>query len=352
MFGFFLNMINLQRKNNISFGGISAWTNITQFDGTSQQYTHQSSFMRDFPVVDYATGYIKETFPKGSHIADYACSYGQETYTIAMLLDDANKNKKYEITGIDISPIAIAAAKRGVFVVEPSANESVLFSKKQLHFQPSKHYFIDETGQKIFYESKPNHPNYPKSQAGKIRDLFASWFIELDADKKLKEEIIKGLFEYNKPLAGSKILLAIPEKSKGVLDFICGDIMKIGRTLVPKKTGAVFFQNAPYHITGCMGSGSVKGDIPPLKRIFGQINDVISDKGIYVLGRLTRDHLLGFNENRTHTVVQNNKKIKVFDSSPVHDALRAKNFEPIFYALDSAFGQVNLPAVWRKRLKK
>jgi hypothetical protein len=69
---------------------------------------------------------------------------------------------------------------------------------------------------------------------------------------------------------------------------------------------------------------------------------------------LSFDHLYDCNEEeKTHLIYQNNKQIRVFDSSPVHKALRESGFEPVFFEQTDGlpiikYNAVHLPSVWKK----
>lgn len=338
-------MINAYGHNNINFAGHSGASRFIPPGGDLKQCIHRSYFMRDFAILDFSTKYLKQKFTKGGHIADFACSQGQETYSLAMLLDDVNHDKKFSVTGVDLSPIIIRAAESGVFAVEPRANESVLIPSRKAVESMKSYYFVDSLGKQINYNSHSEDIDIPKTQRQRVRALFSSYF---ERDKKANPEIVKFLINTDF-VADSRIFVAKDSKTKGIVDFAQGNIMDISNILKNKKSAAIFFQNALYHITEAGVSGSTSAQfVDKAATLFGEIHKNLVDDGIFVMGRLPRDHLLGFEEKRTREIVQNGKKIKVFDSSPIHDALRNSGFEPVLYEVDSAFGQTYLPAVWKK----
>lgn len=354
MFCFCMIMIQSIKHNVPIFKGYHGLTKEKQADGSVKTYIHQTSFMRDFSVLDFSQKYIKENFPYGTHIADFACSQGQEAYSIAILLDAANKDKKYKITGYDTVPSLIKQAKKGAFIFESYGNELMLFDKPTALTEPEQECILVTPKGNIKHKTKIYKPDYPLEKASEVRNTFNKYFSVL----KLGNDEIKNFINdflpagYWEPSTTKKAIIVNEEKTRGILDFKTENINKIDKILEPQKTGAVFFQNALYHITNCTASNSDSAIIEPANVLFKKIHKILPDKGIFVMGRLMRDHLLNYNEKNSRLIYQNGKSIKVLDSSLIHDSLRSNGFEPIFYEIDASFRKIYLPAIWRKIPKK
>lgn len=321
----------IQYNNNICFRGCYSETKVPQKTGSVKTFVHKTSFMRDFQILDFVQSDLRKNFPNGTHIADFACSQGQETHSIAMLLHDANQDKRFKITGFDIVPEAVNYAKRGLFILEPCGIE------------------------RIFFE---NSPLSEKKRVIALRKVFDEHFEEMkfsqnqqNRHKLLQAFVAKNFPGNHAPIIGSKIVLAKPEHTQGIIDFRVADIRKVKDVLQAQKTGAVFFQNALYHVINSGGDDVPK--IKPARDIFEQIHEILPDRGVLSLGCLPTDHLQE-EDSKCHLKYQNGERMKVFDSSPIHNLLHQVGFEPIFYAKVNTDGilansaPVAVPAVWRK----
>lgn len=322
--------VSLKHSNPIYFrGNLIQSSNISDEKGIEKEYIHESDFMRNFETLEYTRDYIIENFPQGTHIAEFGCSEGQKPYSLMVLLDDYNKDKKYKITGYDISQNVVDSAKEGVYLLSQNVgNEGILFE----NFKPDKK----------LRDYKEIDRLFTKENAESLRNKFFEYFEEFYTNK------------YNQ--MSEKTVRIKPEKVQGLVDFKVGDINNINNILEPKKTGVVIFQNAIYHILGSRNYDTYEHiSVEPAKKIFEKINKILPENGLFILGRLSKDHLYEPEfENQTRLLYQNNQRIRVCDSLKLHQALRDSGFEPVFYEKVPgfhpyrAFNDVHLPSVWKK----
>jgi len=315
-------MINFaaQKTAPICFRGYNEHTTIKS-GASSTSYVHITNFMRDFETLDFTQNYIKEKFPNGTHIAEFGCSQGQKPYSLLVLLDDANKDKKYKITGFDIVQDVVDKAENGLFKLENSAEEKMLFA------EPTDLLLSDR--------------EITKEKAA--REKFFQYFDKVETC-------------HNRPNSLQYIRVN-HAKTQNLIDFKVGDIEKIDSILPKEKSGIVIFQNALYHILNRKNEAPLqhlinpqesKPDLPAVQKIFEKIHSILPENGIFVIGNLPHDHIYTKSTEPTTLKYQNNKQIEVFDSSPVHDLLKKTGFEPIFYEGTPGRSSVHLPSVWKK----
>lgn len=309
----------IYNNNHVNFTSRSGSTIIG-----GKEYVHVTKFLRNYPTLDFTNTYLRKVFPQGTHITEFGCSSGEKPYSLMVLLSDANKDKRYKITGYDIAPNIVADAQRGVFEVK----NSNVFSN---HSEMNEYIFFNATG---------SHPtNIPKEQQDELRQKFAENF-DFDPNKQTDTQTIK----------------IKPGKAAGIIDFKVGDIEQIDTILPQGESGVVIFQNALYHILNPNDAiYRPKADTDRAERLFEKIHVVLPNNGIFVLGNLDSDHICK-EKSICGLVYQNGERIKVFHSSPVHDALSRTGFEPIFYEQTNGLCDGNevayLPSVWRKVPKK
>ena len=338
---------------NLTFKGCTETTTLPNAGkNTDDLCVHETYFFRNIDTLNYTTDYIKKVFPNGTNIAEFASSTGEEAYSIAMLLKDSNKDKKYKIFGYDITPRIIEQMDSRLYEITPNKSETFLVS--DYHTQSRE----QENLKKIFYdhfEKIPKEWQYFEYSPKNIKKLL----LKLDSSKnEIEKTALKYMISYSKiPIQDKWGQFFIPKKDvfKDVVSFETKDISELGEKYeLNENTGVVFFKNAFYHI---IGFGSYKEnrpvDLALANKVTEEINKNLDKNGIFVVGSLIRDHL--YNEkSQTRIIKQDNKDIEVCDSTEFHKMLRKNGFEPVFYECikDECIGRfirpVYLPSVWKK----
>ena len=311
-------MMNIRaiNANPICFKGYVESSEIPKNEGVEKRY-HFTYFMRDFETLNFTQKYIKKHFPRGTDIAEFGCSQGQKPYSLLVLLDDANKDKKYKITGYDCAEV-IDSTKRGFYKID--AREAVLSGNPKLS--------------KKFYE-------YFNKVSADDLDLM----IKNEQKPDALEEYSKAKVHcYLSP--GVNYVTPKKEKTEGRIDFKVGDIRNISHILEPKKAGVVIFQNALYHIIGNHPSEKYNSELHPVKSLFEKIHKELPDNGIFVMGHLPEDHMWDPLSLNTKLIYQDNKRIEVCNDTLIHHMLKKVGFEPVFYEKNN--WEIALPSVWKK----
>lgn len=319
-----INIMSSQfKKNPISFKEYRGHTEV-EVCGKKTETNNYTEFMRDAEALKFTKDYILKNYPNGTNIAEFGCSLGQKPYSLMLMLDEKNKDKKYKITGYDF-PEVINKLKSNILEISKcSKTERVLF--------PS----YDSSN---IYDYKP----FTNEEAEKLRISFEKYFIP------------KVLFDDR--LGCPTLFSANTELTKDVINFKPGDVRDIDMLVTPKKNGVVIFQNALYHIL----SETLAYDIEDMiyvdkaKKVFEKINKVLPKDGIFVLGNLASDHIYDSDDEDSSVLkYQNNKQIRVYENSKVHKALYESGFEPVFYERIQShspycrYREMHLPSVWKK----
>ena len=142
-----------------SFSSLSKYSPINKEDKTTatKSYCNDTYFFRQPNQFEIMRTHLKNNFPNGTHILDYGCSDGEETYSIAMVIEDINKKEKtplYTITGHDPSTEIIEMANKGKYKVDSWFTPDSFLSKNeptdsiQLNsYQESFHKHFKPTGE-------------------------------------------------------------------------------------------------------------------------------------------------------------------------------------------------------------
>lgn len=363
---FYFGMLNVSpayfyKKPAVTFKGHHGYTDIKTNgkEGTVNNYT---TFFRNYKSLEFTKNYLLENFPNGTNIAEFGCSTGQKPYSLMILLENQNKDKKYKCTGYDFPE-----------VVEKH-NEKLLYGLNA--YTREEQVLFDEYKSSHLFDSK----DIPLEDADNIKNTFYKYFdkykpkqlITGDRYKYLKK-LIKDNPNSNHPeiveakedlcyfdlIKQSTIVVKANDKAQNLLKIKAGNINDIDKTLKPKENGVVIFQNALYHI---LCGNELYYDIDDLlknvdkaRQLFKKINKVLPQNGIFVLGNLASDHIYDFNkEDFSHLAYQDGKRIRVYDSSPIHKELIQNGFEPIFFEKvpeTTAYAEhrgVYVPSIWKK----
>jgi hypothetical protein len=318
--------INAVKTNPIYFRGNKGSTFVNE-DGKTKQVLHQSGMFRNFDTSEFIIDYAVKNFPQGTNIVELGCSKGPKVYSDMILLDKHNQDKKYKVIGYDLIPERVEEAKGGFYLLEKNHdyyNESFLFD-----------------GAKVDRE-KYNGTALTDARANELKETFYKYFYTP-----------RSTLDHNEKKYAKADYSKIPD---GVVDFKVGDIRKVDEFLKPNESGVMICENTIYHLLDSMNATDYsKCNVEPAKEFFGKVHNLLPEKGVLGLGSLIYDHFFDEScEDKIHLKYQNNERIRVFDSSRVHDALREKGFEPIFYEkiplnlLDKRFDDVHLPSVWKK----
>lgn len=320
-----INILPLQfRKNPISFKEYHGYTEVVVSGKKKVDTNNYTGFMRDAEALKFTKDYIFKNYPNGTNIAEFGCSLGQKPYSLMLMLDEKNIDKKYKITGYDF-PEVINKSKNNIFEISKfSKIEQVLFPN-----------YVSSN----IYNYKP----FTDEEAEKLRISFEKYFIPQNSSvNKLR---CPTLFSAN------------TELTKDVINFKPGDIREIDKLVAPQKTGVVIFQNALYHIL----SETLAYDMEDMiyvdsaKKVFEKINKVLPKDGIFVLGNMACDHIYDSDDEDSSILkYQDNKQIRVYENSKVHKALYESGFKPVFYEKIQShtpycnYREMYLPSVWKK----
>lgn len=293
---------------------------------------NKTAFMRDFETLEFVRDYIIKTFPNGAKIDEFGCSLGQKPYSLLVMLDDFNKDKKYKITGYDFKEVLEQKKELPLFFIDYMVkHESVLFS---------------DTKNLVKMDDK---------KAEELRQKFYKYFQKCEY-KDLKTSKERQAYDLLKQPWGS-VIKPQEQYTKDLINFVSGDINDISHFIKKGESNVVIFQNALYHMLG--GTEIFERvSVSKLEKIFllfKKINKSLSKDGIFVIGSLPIDHI--YNDTmlkKCHYMYQNDKRIRVYDDSIIHKLLYKSGFKPIYYdkvpdgLIYCKISDVYLPSVWKK----
>lgn len=328
--------------------------------GHCKTVNNYTTFFRNYPTMAFIKSYLQNEYPQGAQIAEFGCSRGQKPYSLMVVLDDINKDKRYKITGYDFAEV-IEQTKLPLYGLSSYVEEEQLL-------------FPEYNKSELFGSKK----YVPTSEAERLRECFFRYFklytpkvfitgerykalneiVDNPKSSSVKKKIAEYDLAYSDLIRKNTIVVEATKQAQNFVDFKSGDINKINYILPAKGTQVIIFQNALYHI--------LQGGIHPIENekkmnlrkvtsLFDKINKALSKNGLFVLGNFPKDNLFNYEkETQTHLIYQDNKCIRVYDSSLVHKALRQKGFEPAFYEKVPygtpyvEYNDIYLPSVWKK----
>lgn len=344
------NLINSYPKA-LSFNGYNYKTCNVKSENKLNWLLNQTLFFRNIETLEFAQKYITNNFPNGTHIADFGCSNGEEAYSLMMLLNKQNKDKKYTITGYDLSPKVIELAQSGPFEIINDYNEGYIKSTRE-------HKYIDKRYLKgLFRDCFEDVPEKFITNRGWYGDesiINSKIKQETDAKKLLRLKCFREIVRRPNNFELGNTYVPKQEFVEDVVDFKLGDVNKLSKIIKSDgKTGVIIFKNAWYHVSGAYYEFNIKKlNMAGVEKIIKAAHNTLPEKGLFVVGNLENDHL--YSEQKSHFKIQDHKRILVCDETPLAELLRQNGFKPIFYEqVKDKYGAENkngiyLPSVWQK----
>lgn len=340
--------------NNIpSFKGYNSATYDAPSKNQQTWCIHETAFFRDIDTMEFAKDYITKKFPNGTHIADFACSNGEEAYTLLMLLSEQNGDKKYKVTGYDISKRVLELAESGPFKINYTFTEGFVTQDVLYENYPKKHY------RKLFFDSFKKVPKkflqiWPSSRVEEF--LTARIKSENNASKRLKLMCLRQIIKHHDDYTPDNAFILKKKFINGVFDAKLGDIADIEQLVKSDgKTGIVMFKNAWFHIMDSWSRSDINRlNIKGVGDTIVHISRVLPKDGILVVGTLETDHLFNKEKTPIKTIKFNDTEIKTCENTVFHKLLLDSGFVPIFYERvrdilgDFDKSKIFLPSVWKK----
>lgn len=335
----------------ISFGGYNNETYRIESKNKRDGLLHQTAFFRNLETLEFVTDYANKKFPKGTNIADFGCSNGEEAYSLMMLLNNKNNDKKYKITGFDLSPKVVELAKSGPFEIKYRDAEGVIDS--EFEYKSSDKKYLRTLFFDCFENVRADFLNY-RPKDGDEELLNEKIKNEKDLKKLLQlkcfNQIIHNQHDYTQ---GKTYVPKIDFIDKSI-DFRLGDVNELSKSVKSDgKTGIIVFKNAWYHISGSQETYDMDQlNWQGVENVIKQAHEALPKGGLFVVGNLENDHL--FENQPLRTIKQNGENIKVCDDTPLAASLKQQGFKPVFYEqIKDKFGgsckrNPYLPSVWQK----
>lgn len=137
---------------NDGLAGIAEWSILVE-----RLVVNETSFFRHRPSIDYVRNYLQRRIDSGETLKNFdvwslGCSTGEETYSLAMVINDcfelANIEPYYGITGTDLSSSALAVAREACY--SERKFEQMIPEERVRYLQPS-----EKVNGRAFYRVKP-----------------------------------------------------------------------------------------------------------------------------------------------------------------------------------------------------
>lgn len=340
-------------NNRHSFRGHNSETYDAPSKNQQTWCLHETAFFRDIDTMEFTKNYITKHYPNGTHIADFACSNGEEAYTLLMLLSEQNRDKKYKVTGYDISPRVLELAKSGPFKVNYTFTEGFVTQNYMYKDYPRKDY------RKLFFDCFKRVPSKFLRYNPKYGDeeyLTARINKETNPQKRLELVRFREIIKRHEDFAPNNAFITKKKFVQDVFETQIGDIADIEQLVKPdNKTGIVMFKNAWYHIMDSWSRNDISRlNIKGVGDTIGHINNVLPKDGILVVGTLEIDHLFDNEKTPVKTIKFNDNEIKTCENTIFHKLLFDNGFTPVFYEKvrdilgDFDKSKICLPSVWKK----
>ncbi|MDD3012971.1 MAG: methyltransferase domain-containing protein [Candidatus Gastranaerophilales bacterium] len=267
-------------NQNIYFKSYFGRTDIVDDSIQKEQLNNRTSLFRDSPTLDFVKDYILENFSTGAHIADFGCSDGEETYSIAAMLAENNKDLRYKITGYDLSSIAIAKAKEGEYKIDLP---DLALLEIEKHPEICEYECDDILDKRII----------------KYRNIFRKTF-DIQVQK------------YNDHIGYDKRCTIKSSIAKDAVNFKVANILDLGtkKLDLPANTNVIIFKNAWHQLAPNATDEIIK-----------KIYRALPPKGILVVGTFGEDHTLDGREP--------------LSKFPLARKIEAAGFKPVFYSTNS-----------------
>lgn len=325
--------IDNYKANFLAFNGNLSKTIMTKIPkgNCENKVKHQTSFFRDPETIEFVADYINTQCKNNKEIrlADFGCAIGEEAYTIAMMAND----NRLSITGYDVSPNVIDLANRGIYTICSKDERSYLYSTNEDHFLNKENKAILNDKEKTYHA------------------LFHQCFKQIDT---LPEDLANNEHfraAHDKDTSKHKYFQVNKETISPQVSFEVGNINEIDSVLTPESTDVIVFKNALYHLLpeDRTNKGYVDFCLTKTDDLFKEINTALKPGGIFVLGRLSIDHMA------TPTIFKRRNGEKV-DDLPIHKILKENGFEAVHYDSvhkdysDGVESTIFLPSVWQKKV--
>lgn len=256
--------------------------------GARKFLIQETAFFREPETLEFVKEYLTTALKHKPeiNIIDGACSKGYETYTLAMMLDNAGK--KINITGFDIGTNAIEEAKKGVFFIKQVTGNPEVCSMYKMGYSAFGDDYLAFAPQEALTEKQAEY-----------QKMFNEFFTEIPYKEKfsLHDWLMGIMLKKWTPKIETKAFQIKSDKAD-TCKFIQGDILRLDEIVPEHSADVLLFRNALYHLTTKEGPLNFKIPlddemiIPMVKNVVEQVDKAIQKDGLFVIGEHTNDHIL------------------------------------------------------------
>lgn len=165
--------------------------------------TNETYFFREPHHFDALTGEVIPRILKernrGVIIWSCACSTGEEPYTVAMLLREKMPNVRAEITGSDISPTVLEAAKRGLYNSYSVRSAPEAYLRKYFKKRGEDSYELDTAIRAHVRFRNFNLMEKGRSALSTAADIIFCRNVLIYFDEKSKQKAVSRLYDSLRP---------------------------------------------------------------------------------------------------------------------------------------------------------